>query len=226
MTGKACDGKGTSDTVTCTACKAKCFFGQYLSHICDGTGSTNNECKACTVSCGPGRYKSGVCDGTTDYDSVVCQDCTSSCKANEYMVGSCDGKGTKDEVECRTCKICGDGQYKSGSCLGSKDTTQCHSCSDCKMNILTKKYPQIDGVDCINFREYERVCKPSTNLGSANAATRASGQYSTVLGGEKNTASGRLATIGGGYGNLVDAQACTIGGGKENLCGGEFGTIG
>jgi len=59
------------------------------------------------------------------------------------------------------------------------------------------------------------------------AATQvASGEYSVIGGGHRNTASGGSATVGGGFQNTASGARATIGGGSQNNANGYIATIG
>jgi hypothetical protein len=53
----------------------------------------------------------------------------------------------------------------------------------------------------------------------------ASGDYSAVGGGRRNTASDTCATVGGGYSNTASDSCATVGGGVGNYASGEKATI-
>jgi len=54
----------------------------------------------------------------------------------------------------------------------------------------------------------------------------ASGQYATVGGGWLNTASALVATVGGGLQNTASASLATVGGGLQNTASGQYATVG
>jgi hypothetical protein len=54
----------------------------------------------------------------------------------------------------------------------------------------------------------------------------ASGDYSTVSGGQNNTASGPRSTVSGGHGNTASGSRSTISGGSINEASGDYSTIG
>jgi hypothetical protein len=54
----------------------------------------------------------------------------------------------------------------------------------------------------------------------------ASGDYSTVSGGQNNRASGQISTVGGGNGNAATGASSTISGGKSNDAIGTYSTVG
>lgn len=129
-----CSGGGTTDSVTCTACKTACQTGRYLNGTCSGSSTTDTvTCVDCAASCGAGKYKSGgTCTGTSTTDTTQCTACTSTCQAGEYLSGSCPGTGTKNTVTCVACKTtCPSGYYLSGTCSGTSttDTTDCLPCT-------------------------------------------------------------------------------------------------
>jgi len=60
-----------------------------------------------------------------------------------------------------------------------------------------------------------------------SAATQvASGNYSVISGGWRNTASGYIATVGGGRENTASGSGSTVGGGEYNIASGVNATIG
>jgi hypothetical protein len=54
----------------------------------------------------------------------------------------------------------------------------------------------------------------------------ASGQYATVSGGQVNTASAFIATVGGGSSNTASGLVATVGGGTSNTASGAYATVG
>jgi hypothetical protein len=60
----------------------------------------------------------------------------------------------------------------------------------------------------------------------AQATQVASGNYSVISGGWRNTASGYIATVGGGNKNTASGSGSTVGGGEYNIASGVDATIG
>ena len=54
----------------------------------------------------------------------------------------------------------------------------------------------------------------------STAAQVASGNYSTIAGGQRNTASGAYSAIGGGYSNTASGSGATVAGGEVNTASG------
>jgi hypothetical protein len=66
------------------------------------------------------------------------------------------------------------------------------------------------------------------DLQSARTANTqvASGNYSVIGGGHRNTASASYATVGGGSNNTASASYATVGGGIVNTASGDYATVG
>ena len=87
---------------------------------------------------------------------------------------------------------------------------------------------------CVNQAtgDYSTVSGGNGNHASAGSSTvsggyhnTASGNSATVGGGNKNTASGFSATVGGGYDNTASATRATVGGGSFNTASGNRSTV-
>lgn len=67
------------------------------------------------------------------------------------------------------------------------------------------------------------------NIGNYSAAfgkdSKASGDYTVVLGGDSNTASGSASAVGGGQNNTASGDHSAIVGGKSNQAGGDYAMI-
>ncbi len=81
--------------------------------------------------------------------------------------------------------------------------------------------------------EYSTVSGGNTNLASGDNSAigggtynTASGESSTVSGGIENTASGLYSSIGGGYGNIAGDEYAVVSGGSENNASGLYSSIG
>jgi hypothetical protein len=81
--------------------------------------------------------------------------------------------------------------------------------------------------------DYSVIGGGARNTASGHTATvgggnqnTASGIVATVCGGWENTASGYIATVGGGRGNTANGYIATVGGGRGNTASGAFATVG
>ncbi len=71
-----CSGNTSTDVVTCQPCQT-CPIGQYISGSC--TSGQTSECTACKASCSAGEYITKQCDGRGVTD-LQCSECTTSCE--------------------------------------------------------------------------------------------------------------------------------------------------
>lgn len=69
------------------------------------------------------------------------------------------------------------------------------------------------------------TCAVDMQLQRNSSAQIASGNYSTICGGRRNTASNTYATVSGGTGNTASGSTSTIGGGTGNTASGGTSTI-
>jgi hypothetical protein len=81
--------------------------------------------------------------------------------------------------------------------------------------------------------DYSVIGGGRRNTASGYAATvgggednTASGTYATVGGGWNNTASSYSATVSGGYQNTASGLTATVGGGRNNTASGQYATVG
>ena len=82
----------------------------------------------------------------------------------------------------------------------------------------------------VNIAGKGNIGSGNVNMGAyafvAGYNDTASGDYSTVGGGEYNDATGQWSTVGGGYDNNAIGMLATVGGGQSNTASGGFATVG
>lgn len=145
-TNERCTG-GTAVDTTCKPCIQICskgvealYPGQFITAICDGTGSLNSvQCQDCASFCPADDVYMDpkvVCSGTAMYDERLASGCRQcrpgGCGSGKYISNRClqVNRPTQDSTDCRDCSACLMDQYVSMPCNGSTfvDTRQCSGC--------------------------------------------------------------------------------------------------
>lgn len=139
---------GTSVDTTCGPCTSYCSRGttepalnpgEYISALCDGTGTSNSvSCTTCASYCPYDDFymdPTVVCSGTAQYDErlqTACKPCRGSCATGTYISGRClvANRPTRDTTQCVTCSACPVNSYIAALCNGSTytDTKICNQC--------------------------------------------------------------------------------------------------
>jgi hypothetical protein len=99
--------------------------------------------------------------------------------------------------------------------------------SDCGLYPMPVFVPDTDWtVATLGGRHTPASTAAGADAFAAGIGNIASGNYSTVGGGNSNTASGESATVGGGNSNTASSYRAVVGGGNSNTANGSGATVG
>ena len=181
--------------------------GQYISALCDGTGTNSSvQCTDCTTQCPSDDFymdPNVVCSGTARFDeraAAGCRACRpSGCGSGKYISGRClrVNRPTRDTTDCVSCSSCLTNQYISNPCNGStfSDTRQCSACrynsTSCgsgsyTINLCTSGSDLVDRTMC-------STC--NANCRRANFSIADPGQFIGVTCGEIPNSNGDNACV-------------------------------
>lgn len=117
-----------SDDRVCAQCITECPAGQYLSGVCDPTGSNSPPICVNCVLCNEGERRVENCTKTTPGYCVADPSCFESCAVGYYRVSGCtDG----NLPICKPCSGCQVGQFISRPCTQNNNLDDV--CTPCKL---------------------------------------------------------------------------------------------
>lgn len=158
----------TSANLVCANCLQNCPVGQYITDLCNGTGTSDTaRCTPCTCPAGYYAPNATACTGTTTVNPLACIPCknASSCQDGiSYLSGQCStfsntactpcrSQCKEAEVEARQCvngtnrhclpdvacfRDCPSGSYEKRACSPPNVRQVCAACTQCAAGFFVK----------------------------------------------------------------------------------------